>query len=773
MVRRSLWSVLLVGTLLVASLGVSAGRGAPAVAAADPITFRAAASVGGAGSSRPTVTIPTSVVAGDTLLLFVSNGSAFTPSIPAGWTPVDTRVDSELRTDVFVKAAVAADAGASVSVELRNSSGEVKSATNTITVSAYAGVLSPSIAAFAATVETRSTVAFDHTTPPVQVPTDGAWVVSYWADRTSNTTTTRATTRWIPPAGQQSRATAYNTNSGGRVTSLLTDDGAPASAGPRSGLTAIADGQTFKATLWSIVLNGTQGEPGPPTAAFDYTCVALSCTFDARTSSTPSGTIVDYAWDFGDQTQGSGSPVAHSYTAPGSYPVALTVTDSRGETDQVTRTVTAAEPPPPGSRPNILVINTDDQRYPETLDVMPQVQSWFGEGGTTFVNGGVTTALCCPSRSSLFSGRYSHNTGITGNGLTDLVAAFDQDATIQGYLQAAGYNTAIVGKFLNTYPLNRNPLNWNRWAVFTGGYNDVPFNIDGSVRSTTGYYSHRMGDYAVQFLRGFEGEDDKPWFLYLAPQAPHSGFVPETKYADAPVPAAVKPPSWNEADVSDKPGPVRWRSLVSESSYQSRRTQMLRTLMSVDDLAGRVITELQALGEESDTLAVYTSDNGYLWAEHRILDKRFPYMESVEVPYLVRWPGQIEAGVTSTRLVLQIDLLPTFLEAAGAQPTLTYPLDGQPLQSSPPRDEILYEYFKSPDAPLGPWASLRGRDWQYVEWYDVTTGAITFREYYDLATDPYQLVNLLADGNQANDPDVSTLHDRLTAARSCVGAACP
>jgi arylsulfatase A-like enzyme len=554
---------------------------------------------------------------------------------------------------------------------------------------------------------------------------------------------------------------------------LLSDDGVAAIAGPRTGLTAVADGQTFKATMWSVVLNGASGEPGPPTAAFDYTCVALTCTFDAGISTTPSGTLEDFTWQFGDQQQATGSTAAHTYATAGSYPVTLTVTDSRGELDQVTRTVVAAEPPPPGSAPNIVVINTDDQRYPGTLDVMPNVRSWFGDGGTTFVNGGVTTSLCCPSRSSLFSGRYSHNTGITGNGLTDLVAAFDQDATIQGYLQDAGYNTAIVGKFLNTYPLNRNPENWNRWAVFTGGYLGVPFNVNGSVRSTSGYYSNRMGDYAVQFLREFEAQDQKPWLMYLAPQAPHAGFVPEDKYANASVPAAVKPPSWNEADASDKPGPVRWRSFVSENDYQYRRTQMLRTLMSVDDLVGRFVDELRALGEESNTLAVYTSDNGYLWAEHRIMDKRFPYLESVEVPYLVRWPGQIEAGVTSTRLVSQIDLLPTFLQAAGAQPALVYPLDGQPIQSSVARDEILYEYFKSSDSPLGPWTSLRGRDWQYVEWYDITTGAITFREYYDLAADPYQLVNLLADGNSGNDPDVAALHTRLTAARTCEGTACP
>ena len=437
------------------------------------------------------------------------------------------------------------------------------------------------------------------------------------------------------------------------------------------------------------------------------------------------------------------------------------------------RATTAAVTEEAPTAPNILIINTDDQRYTESLAAQPFVRSYFAGGGTEYVNGMVSTTLCCPSRTSLFSGRYSHNTGITGNGLTELVAAFDQDATIQGYLQDAGYRTALVGKFLNTVPLSRSPQNWNRWAWFSGGYVDRYFNVDGTVRRTTGYYTQAMGNYATSFLQSFESEDDAPWLLYLAPQAPHSGWVPEAKYASAPVPPAVHPPNWNEQDVSDKPAPVRTRAPVSEGSYESVRTQMLRTLMSVDDLVQRVTTEMTALGEDDNTLAIYMSDNGYMWAEHRLTAKRFPYMESVEVPFLVRWPGHVPEGVTSDRLVLQIDVLPTLLEAASVQPTLTYPLDGQSLLSADERDEVYLEYFKSPDAALGPWASVRSKTFQYTEWYYVTTGELKFREYYDLTNDPYQLVNLLGNRTTADDPDVSGLHDRLTAYRTCTGPSCP
>ncbi len=224
---------------------------------ASAIAFRAADSVGGATSANPTVTIPSSVADGDTLLLFVSNGSSRTPSVPAGWNALATETDVELRTDVYWRRATASDAGQSLQVLLLNSSGAPQIAPNTVTIAAYSGVLAPPVSAFASGIETSDVFVGDHTTPDVTVPTEGSWVVSYWADRTSNTAWQSATNSWTAPAGQQVRSDAYNTASGGRVTSLLTDDGSTSSVGPRQGLTATADGNSKKATLWSIVLRGS------------------------------------------------------------------------------------------------------------------------------------------------------------------------------------------------------------------------------------------------------------------------------------------------------------------------------------------------------------------------------------------------------------------------------------------------------------------------------------------------------------------------------------
>ncbi|MFC5175750.1 sulfatase [Nocardioides taihuensis] len=423
-------------------------------------------------------------------------------------------------------------------------------------------------------------------------------------------------------------------------------------------------------------------------------------------------------------------------------------------------------------QPNILIINLDDLRATGTLPAMPRVQSYFQQGGRTYTRSYATTPLCSPSRASLFTGRYGHNNGVTGNGLDAEIAALDQSAMFQGYLQAAGYNTAMAGKFMNTVPLSRSPRFWDRWAFTTGGYQNISYNVNGTVRRISGYYSDVLGNYAISDLNEFERQDAEPWLLYIAPQAPHSPSIPSSKYASAPVPAWTYPPSFNEADVSDKPSSVRWRGLLNTSSVEQTRTQHLRTIMSVNDLVGRVVDEISRLGEDGRTLAIFTSDNGYMWGEHRIVDKRFPYTESEAVPLLVRWPGHVTPGTVDNRLVSNVDIMPTLLEAAGVSPQLRYPLDGLSLFSPTPRTQLLIEYGRTLDAPLPPWASVLTTANQYTEWYTKDTGALTAREFYVFGSDPYQLVNLFRDGNAANDPSIAVWGPRLAALRGCVGVAC-
>jgi arylsulfatase A-like enzyme len=171
-------------------------------------------------------------------------------------------------------------------------------------------------------------------------------------------------------------------------------------------------------------------------------------------------------------------------------------------------------------------------------------------------------------------------------------------------------------------------------------------------------------------------------------------------------------------------------------------------------------------------LAIFTSDNGYHWGEHRLDTKRFPYVESVVVPLMIRWPGRIAPRTTDARLVSNVDILPTLLQAARVSPALRYRLDGLSLLSGASRSELLIEYGLSFDAPLIPWSSVRTDTAQFVEWYDRSTGLLTEREYYDVTKDPHQLLNRLRDGIPGNDPDVAAWSRRLAALRACAGSAC-
>jgi N-acetylglucosamine-6-sulfatase len=177
-------------------------------------------------------------------------------------------------------------------------------------------------------------------------------------------------------------------------------------------------------------------------------------------------------------------------------------------------------------------------------------------------------------------------------------------------------------------------------------------------------------------------------------------------------------------------------------------------------------------------VAVFTSDNGYHWGEHSLIEKFSPYTESVQVPLLVRWPGRITGGTTDPRYAANVDVLPSVLAATGVTPTLRHPIDGRAFLtatglSSNRRSEAFIEQFVDAFKPLFPaWASVRTTAFQYTEWY-TPAGAVQFREYYNLTTDRHELVNLLGDGIAGNDPNVTAVSTRLRAYRTCRGATCP
>jgi len=432
----------------------------------------------------------------------------------------------------------------------------------------------------------------------------------------------------------------------------------------------------------------------------------------------------------------------------------LRVGDVRGET------------PPVDSPPNILFFVTDDQ-FKGTMAAMPRTRSWFEDQGTRFTNAIVSSPLCCPSRASILSGRYVHNHGVLRN---ELGSELDQGSTIEKYLGDAGYQTAIAGKFLQGIDGRVDPPHWDKWATSLWGYYNANFNVDGEFGPVDPYSVDFVRQRGKQFLRRTEKDDDRPWFLYLAPVAPHLPYTPADRHAGAPVPRLRVTPPFTEEDRSDKPEFVQSQNYTLEEGKR-QRAKMIRTLMSVDEMVDAIMKQLGKLDEQRTTLAVFLSDNGHSLGQHGLFAKRLPYRSAVEVPFLMRWPGQVAEGETSDRLVSTVDLLPTVLHAAGIDPLERYPLDGRSLLSSWDRPHVLVEQFGNDIKDLPDWASLRSHSFQYTEYR--RDGELVLREYYDMERDPWQLENLLGDDSEENDPDIEELETALEEARSCEGASCP
>jgi N-acetylglucosamine-6-sulfatase len=410
----------------------------------------------------------------------------------------------------------------------------------------------------------------------------------------------------------------------------------------------------------------------------------------------------------------------------------------------------------PGSvRPNIVLILTDDQRW-DSLWAMPNVRRLLGDHGVQFTNSFVVNPLCCPSRASILTGRYSHGTGV----YTNLPAhggfqAFDPTTTIATVLQTNGYRTALIGKYLNGYRQLDVPPGWDRWAAFnapTGGvsYFDYTMSEDGVERrygaAPNQYSTDVLAGQAVSFIR----ETHRPFFLYFSTSAPHPPAVPAPRDAHARLPAVESiPPSYNEPDTSDKPAWVRALPPFDSARIDSvdrRRDSQLRSLLAVDDAVKRIVDTLRSAGVLRRTLIVFMSDNGLMYGEHRLDGKQVPYEESIRVPLVLRYdPLTGEAG-KDARMALNIDLAPTFADAAGVRMPGA---DGRSLlslirnPSAPGRGWFLIEHERMDSGPplegIPTYCAVRSQRWKYV-YYDGGD-----EELYDLAKDPFELLNVAGD----------------------------
>lgn len=428
------------------------------------------------------------------------------------------------------------------------------------------------------------------------------------------------------------------------------------------------------------------------------------------------------------------------------------------------------------SRPNIILFITDDQTVGTvSRDTMPNTWRWMWQGGRAYPDFSISDPLCCPSRMTIMTGRYPHNTGVIDNLSSRVSFHPDMRSTTQCYLEDAGYRTAFFGKYLNGWDFSRRPPCTDRYAITPGEQHyGLEFRTNDGVVTPGGWDDTYVTNQAVDFLRTKAG--DGPWFMTVSLMAPHSPYTPLPAVADAPVP----PPRIGPAVGQTAPGmyPVVRRHADAREFDTRIWDGEIRMLRTVDSEVEQIRRVLEDRGELDNTIAMYVSDNGLLLGEHRLVGKRMPYPEATSVPFAISAPGRFAAGSADTRLTSNVDIAPTILDAAGADDRLRYPLDGYSLLDPRWTRNLQYEesFNVRPDKHWEPpWRSIRTPGYQFIEWLSQTFPEHTvWREYYDLRADPYELHNLLRDETTANDPPVQRLHEKLVKAGFCAGhPSCP
>jgi N-acetylglucosamine-6-sulfatase len=410
-----------------------------------------------------------------------------------------------------------------------------------------------------------------------------------------------------------------------------------------------------------------------------------------------------------------------------------------------------AVPATTASGPNVVLIVTDDQRV-GTLDAMPAVRRLLGRRGTRFTHAIASNPLCCPSRASILTGRYSHGTGVYANwGSAGGWPAFDgsgaESSTIATALDDAGYTTGLFGKYMNRYPEAPSgyvPPGWDRWFVFAeenGAYYDYA-----TFDSQRGTQRHGSAppDYstdvirrrAVSFIR--DTPSTTPFFAMITPYAPHGPATAAPRhdgtFGDEPIPIG---PGLSE-NVADKPSYIRQQRASDPVQMIERARDQLETLSAVDGLVRQVVDVLRSSERLGQTLFIFTSDNGMSNGEHRWRTKVVPYEESIRVPLLVRFDGQVLPDVVRGTLAANVDIAPTIADYAGV--TLSG-AEGRSLRpvlqgsASQVRDAVLLEHLQFRGLPVPTYCGIRTRRFMYT-WY--ATGE---HELYDLSVDPHQLTD--------------------------------
>jgi len=417
---------------------------------------------------------------------------------------------------------------------------------------------------------------------------------------------------------------------------------------------------------------------------------------------------------------------------------------------------------------NIVFILSDDHRY-DFMGFMEGAPAFLetpnmdrmARQGAHLANAFVSTSLCSPSRASILTGQYMHHHKIVDNQRP----APDGTVFFPQYLQEAGYQTAFIGKWHMGHEHDDPRPGFDHWASFKGQgtYFDPTLNINGQRKTFEGYTTDILANQAVTWLE--DGRDpDRPFFLYLSFKAVHYPFTPadrnKGRYADK---AVQRPETManTERNYQTQPHWVRERRYSIHGvdhmetgpydndpvpSFDDLYRQYCETVRGLDENLGSVLDYLDRTGLRDSTLVLYMGDNGFALGEHGFYDKRDAFEESIRVPMLAYAPGLIAPGTTVTQMVQNIDIAPTLLETAGAEPPESARMDGRsflPLlrgQSVPWRDSILYEYYWEWNFPATPTVfALRTERYKYIFYQ----GVWDHDGFYDLKTDPHERHNLI------------------------------
>ncbi|KAJ3043617.1 hypothetical protein HDV00_004718 [Rhizophlyctis rosea] len=469
-------------------------------------------------------------------------------------------------------------------------------------------------------------------------------------------------------------------------------------------------------------------------------------------------------------------------------------------------------------KPNIVLLLSDDQDVRmDSLKYMPHLKRHLIDEGTTFKNHFVTTAVCCPSRVSLLRGQFAHNTNFTDvfgpHGGYDrfLEHGLNKDY-LPKWLKGAGYNTYYVGKFLNGFGLPNLDKQPGGWNVFDALVNPWIYDFYHPVFSRNGGEAkHYKGVHQVDVIAGKAlniieeaTQADEPFFLYLAPSAPHTTVAfgedetdvhmtpaePAKRHKDL-FPNAIVPrtPNYNTANVTGKPRYISSLPLLNETVIDTLDhwyRQRLRALQSVDELLDTVVHKLEEAGVLDNTYIFYSTDNGYHIGTHRLnAGKTTPYEEDVNVPFVVRGPG-VAKGVVKKDVTTHTDIAPTFLKLAHAHPKKV-DLDGTPIPIHKDESKHGYESFGIEFwRPLGPeyydvpyeeentYRAVRVVGEEYS--YQYTVWCTGHHELYNHKDDPYQLHNLYPHTHLSKTHPTTKLIQRLDALLSvlhdCTGETC-